>query len=163
MSLTRHQLSQELHRDLSSSKCNEQRVWQWVWLVHVTNWGKQWEWWLLSPSIPKDRHTLCSFHGTAGHSSPGPGLSTFPTAAEPGGTAVPALPRAHKGRRTTFARVERAHSRGLSSRECTHLSQGCGRGSSGLQPVLYLLQTKSVCTENSPAGAVSRLQTNTIL
>lgn len=38
--------------------------------------------------------------------------------------------------------------------ECTHLSQGCSRGSSGLQPMLYLLQTKSVCTENSPAAAV---------
>lgn len=55
-------------------------------------------------------------------------------------------------------RVQRAHSLGLSSRECTHLSQGCSCGSSGLQPVLYLLQINQfVCTENSPAGAVLRL------
>lgn len=168
MSLTRHRLPEELHKDFSSSKCNEQRVWQWVWLVHVTNWRKQLEWWLFSPSIPKDSQSHIPVaqqdtHPPGWGSAPSPQL---PRAAEAGGAAVPA-PSACKGPRAPGPglrqlqknlRVQRAHSLGLSSRECTHLSQGCSCGSSGLQPVLYLLQINQfVCTENSPAGAVLRL------
>lgn len=57
-------------------------------------------------------------------------------------------------------RGHRATDSGLSSRECTPLSPGMQPWVFRPQkPTLYLLQTKSVCTENSPAGAVLRLQT----
>lgn len=104
-----------------------------------------------------------------------PGWGSAPSpqllrAAEPGGAAVPALPRllcpggrGTQGQKNHVCQGGEGTQCGLSSRECTLLSQGCSRGSSGLQPVLYLLQTKSVCTENSPAGVVLRFQTNTIL
>lgn len=74
--------------------------------------------------------------------APSPGLLR---AAEAAGAAVaarsacraPGAPGTGLRQGQRNHRGERAHGLGLSSRECTHLS----RGSSGLQPGLYLLQT----------------------
>lgn len=115
---------------------------------------------LLSPSsgasIPKDSHTLVLIPVAQQDTHP-PGWGSAPSprplrAAEAGAAAVPPLSArpakllVPQGQGKTMAgEPER---RGHSSRECTHLSQGCSHGSSGPKPTLYLLQTKSVCTEN---------------
>lgn len=122
-------------------------------------------------------HTRCHSSSTAGHSSPRDGAQHLPhhsseqlrLAEHKCHPSVPGLQRSLCPR-TGLRQWQKNHvwqnGEGTEPRTAAsapgnaHPSpQGCSRGSSGLKPTLYLLQTKSVCTENSPAGAVLRLQT----